>query len=107
MRKFKVYNKCNAWLLSKSAQSLLGMNTNALYTQKPVMSSVIKEASNTGLTRMEVSYCAKEPTALKKIFSDSFLNEAKSDIRSFEECINRVAGICYRVPLLDLLTRFQ
>ena len=52
------------------------------------MSSVLKEASDLGLTRIEISYIADSPEAVKQIFSNSFLEDVKLDIKTLEQCIN-------------------
>ena len=43
-RKFKVYNKLNCLLQSKSAQSSIGMNTSKLFSPSYVQSQCFKEA---------------------------------------------------------------
>ena len=106
-RRFKVYNKFLALLLSKSAQSGIGMNTQYLYTQKNLVTSIINETSELGYTRIEISYTAESPEAVKQIFSNSFLHDSKADINILEQCLNKVPGICFRVPLRDLLHVFQ
>ena len=78
-----------------------------MYTLKNVMTSVINDASDIGLTRIEISYIAESPEAMNEIFSNSFLENAQVDINTLEWCINKTSGICHRVPLRDLLHGFQ
>ena len=70
------------------------------------MSPVLIEASERGLTRIEISYIADSPEAVKKIFSNSFLGDAMMDLETMESCINLTSDICYSVPLKDLLHTF-
>ena len=104
---FKVYDKFLCWLMTKSAQSGMGMNTQKIYTQKHMVTPVINEASKYGCSRIEISYIANSPKAVQDIFSPSFLYDASLDVRKFEDILNRTADICYRVPLLNLLHAFQ
>jgi len=71
------------------------------------MTSVINDASDIGLTRIEISYIAESPEAMNEIFSNSFLENAQVDINTLEWCINKTSGICHRVQLRDLLHGFQ
>ena len=72
-----------------------------------MVTPAIVEASGHGCTRIEISYIANSPKAVQEIFSPSFLEDAKHDIKTFEHILNRVSGICYKVPLINLLHVFQ
>ena len=71
------------------------------------MSPVLIEASERGLTRIEISYISDSPEAVKKIFSNFFLVNAMVDLETMESCINLASEICYSVSLKDLLHTFQ
>ena len=70
------------------------------------MTTVLNEASDLGLTRIEISYIADRPEIVNEIFDSAFLQKAKVDIDTLALCINKVSGICHRVPLRDLLHVF-
>ena len=59
------------------------------------------------LTRIEISYVANSQLTRDIIFSESFVEDSKKDLKNFEKCLNLTPGICYRVPLIDLLHTFQ
>ena len=60
-----------------------------------------------GLTRIEISYVTNGQSTQDTIFSESFVEDSKKDLKNFEKCLNLTPGICYRVPLIDLLHIFQ
>ena len=80
MRRYKVYNKFIQLLMSKSAASGLGMNTQKIFTLSNVMTNVIKECSMHGMTRIEISYILDSPKAVAEVFSGSFLDDFKHDL---------------------------
>ena len=56
---FKVYNKFNCLIQSKSASSSTGINTNKLFSPSYVKTTCYREAKDLGLIRFEISYTAE------------------------------------------------
>ena len=70
------------------------------------MLKAIVEASNEGITRLEISYHFPDEEALAEFFHDTFSIRIKSDLDLFERALNDFSGTCFRIRLADLLTSF-
>ena len=83
------------------------MNTQYIYTLDLLRPKVLTEGCDLVLTRIEISYIAESEQASNYIYSNSFAANAKKDIEGFEQILNETSGICYKVPLIQLLDVFQ
>ena len=55
-RRIKVYNKLLQLTQSESVQKSISMNTKAIFYSDAKMYNELRQASNDGLTRIEISY---------------------------------------------------
>ena len=65
------------------------------------------ETLNEGTTRLEISYYAKTTIGEAEYFEDQFEYGVQQDLDTFQDYLNRLKGVCYRLPLIKLLDSFQ
>lgn len=106
-RRFKVYNKVLQFLQSETPQKAVGTGTNALFNPISRSQDALVESLDAGLTRLEISYYAKSATGQAEYLEEDFEARAVRDLDRFNACLNQLNGVCFRLPLLELLENFQ
>ena len=106
-RRFKVYCKTLQQLQSLTPWKALGMNTNALFNPQPRIQKAIEETWEEGLTRLEISYYFPSAEAEQELMKEDFCRRALQDLDAFHGCLNSLKGVCYLVPMTDILKYFQ
>ena len=67
-RRVKIYNKLLALIQSRSAMASLGMKMQDIFYAELVMERELKETSQDGLSRIEISYYATTIEAEREFF---------------------------------------
>jgi len=85
----------------------MGMNTGRVWQSTGSTKAVIKEALETGLTRIEISYCFRTTAAFKVFKEPGFISAAEGHIELVQKALNSTKGCRHRLPQLRLLEHFQ
>ena len=64
------------------------------------------EAQDGGLTRLEISYRAKTTAVQQFFYAEDFETQVRQDLDRFHACLNRLKGVCFRLPHLELFRNF-
>ena len=78
------------------------MNTNAIFNPEQRLQAMLQEAQEEGVTRLEISYYADSFEAQAEYFADDFAAQARQELYSFQLCLNKLKGVCFRLPLVEL-----
>ena len=106
-RRVKIYDKVQAFLQTKSATSILGMNTDAIFYPTYQMSRKLQEAEKFGITRIEISYYADSFEAYKQYHHPEFLESAQRDIDNVQLALNVINSMCFKVSINAIFEAFQ
>ena len=71
------------------------------------MLSALKETIEAGLSRIEITYYADSIVAEQQLLVDGFSETMHKHLDQVQEALNLLDGVCYKVPLLDVLETFQ
>ena len=85
----------------------LGMNTKAIFYPPFCQGRVLKESSEHGITRIEISYYADSVEMEGEYFKDEFTEQAEKDLATVLKALNELEGLCYTVSQLALMETFQ
>ena len=83
------------------------MNTTSLFVPKMHMMRALKESVDFGLTRIEISYYADSSGAESELWKSNTATRMHQDLDKVAAALATISGICYRLPLNDLLQEFQ
>ena len=83
------------------------MNTSSIFYPSLRMGKTLREFQNEGATRVEISYYADSVEAEDWLLNESFPDKAKDDLERVFGIINKTAGLCYNLRMLDFFQTFE
>ena len=83
------------------------MNTNAIFYPTFVQKSILKDAWDKGLTRIEISYYALSLKAEQEFNDEEFAKIAKITMNKIINVLNSFKNLIHQVDTCDLLEAFQ
>ena len=66
----------------------------------------LRESREEGQSRIEIKYTAQTKEAEEELLHLDFVERAKIDLNRAEDALNKVSGLGWKLPLLQLLDRF-
>ena len=69
------------------------MNTNGIYSPNVHMATAHRQTVNTGLSRIEITYTAKNQEGLRHLLAESFQNVAGDNLDKAQNALNKVKGL--------------
>ena len=84
----------------------LGCNMKGIYYPNIRMGQALKESRGIGLSRIEITYTLGSKDLENDMLNPLFRHEAENDLGKVQLALSRVKGICWHIPLSDLLNAF-
>lgn len=108
----KVYNKLLSLFQSCGPIKTLGMNTQGIFRPSITQLKVLKESAEDGLTRIEVSYYAREIEQEELYWTKDLTEKAAEDIRQVELALLkasrfRQSTLCFSLSHRSFLKAFE
>ena len=70
------------------------------------MGMALLESCDCGQSRIEITYTAIDVAGEEEILHGFFAERAKIDLNKAERALDRVDGLCWHLPLRELLDKF-
>ena len=70
------------------------------------MRQAIRETVDNGLSRIEITYSTTTKAGEDMMLSPEFNEEAEADLHVVHHALNKVEGICWKLPLKTILDHF-
>ena len=83
------------------------MKTKDLFCPDVNMSEALRQTVLKGLSRVEITYNADSVESQQLLLSEVFLDAATLDLDRAQKAVNRVQGLCWDIPFLELYEKFQ
>ena len=71
------------------------------------MGMALRESCNKGQSRIEITYTATDVAGEDEILHGFFPDRAKVDLDRAERALSRVDGLCWHIPICEMLDRFS
>ena len=84
----------------------LGCNMKGIYYPNIRMGQALKESRDIGLSRIKITYTLGNKDLENDMLNPLFRHEAENDLRKVQLALSKVKGICWHIPLGDLLDAF-
>ena len=83
------------------------MNTNAVFFPNAHMAPAHRQALNTGLTRVEISYHAADLSGQEELLDDTFVNVSSYGLNCVENALRLTENVTWRIGLPEMLSTFD
>ena len=106
-RRIKIYWKDFELFQSEGVMKSMGMRTKNLFCPDCHMTEALRQASNTGLSIIEMTITVRSKKQQDEIFNDNFVKHTNNELTIIFNTLKKIKGIYWHIPPLELYTKWQ